>query len=121
MGGRGTFAVGNNVLFTYKTVGKIGGIKILEGLVGKHGLPEEAHSSFAYISLYNDGRVKQIRVYGKDHTSSVDIEYSAHQGHAKLHAHYYIAGERREARDLSDEELKKYGKFFGGKNDNYRV
>lgn len=67
------------------------------------------------ISLYNDGRVKQIRVYSKDHTSLVDIEYSIHQGNKKLHAHDYIAGERQQARDLYDKELKKYSRFFGGK------
>lgn len=113
MGGRGTYAVGKNVSYTYKTVGKIEGVKVLKGLVGKHGLPEEAHSSSSYISLYNDGSVKQIRVYNKDHTSFVDIEYSVHQGHKKLHAHDYIAGERQKARDLSDNELKKYSRFFG--------
>lgn len=32
MGGRGTFAVGRNVDFTYKTVGTIEGVKILEGI-----------------------------------------------------------------------------------------
>jgi hypothetical protein len=115
MGGRGTYAIGNNVPYTYKTVDKIDGIKVLKGLEGKHGLPEEAHSSSSYISLYNDGSVKQIRVYNKDHTSFVDIEYSTHQGHKKLHAHDYISGERQRARDLSDKELKKYSKYFGGK------
>lgn len=115
MGGRGTFAIGNNVPYTYETVGKINGIKVLKGLVGKHGLPEEAHSSSSYISLYNDGSVKQIRVYSKDHTSFVDIEHSIHQGRKKLHAHDYIDGERQKARELSDKELKKYSKFFGDK------
>lgn len=115
MGGKGTYAIGNNVGYTYKTIGKIEGVKVLKGLVGKHGLPEESHSSSSYISLYNDGRVKQIRVYSKGHTSLVDIEYSIHQGHKKLHAHDYIAGERQKARDLSDKELKKYSRFFGGK------
>ena len=30
MGGRGTFAAGNNVAYTYETVGKIEGIKVME-------------------------------------------------------------------------------------------
>lgn len=51
MGGRGTFAIGNMVAYTYETIGFIEGIKILSGLNGKHGLPEEAHSSHAYIKL----------------------------------------------------------------------
>jgi len=35
MGGRGTYAVGNNVPFTYKTVGKIAGVKVLEPINSK--------------------------------------------------------------------------------------
>ncbi len=117
MGGRGTFASGNNVAYRYETVGKIDGIKVLKGIEGLniHGLPEESHSSSTYIHLYNDGNVKQIRVYNKDHTSLVDIEYSIHQGHKKLHARDYIGGERQKARDLSKKELAKYQKYFGEK------
>lgn len=51
MGGRGTYAAENNVAYTYETIGKIAGVKVLSGLNGKHGLPEEAHSSRAYIKL----------------------------------------------------------------------
>ena len=58
MGGRGTFASGNTVPYTYNTVVKIGGIKVLKGMQGKHGLPEEAHSSNAYISLHPNGSVR---------------------------------------------------------------
>ena len=32
MGGRGTYASGNNVPFTYEPIGKIAGVKILKGL-----------------------------------------------------------------------------------------
>lgn len=32
MGGRGTFASGNSVAYTYETIGKIGGIKVLNGI-----------------------------------------------------------------------------------------
>lgn len=117
MGGRGSYSGGGNAPYTYKTVGKIEGIKVLTGIegLGTHGLPEESHSSSTYIHLYNDGTVKQIRVYNKDHTSLVDIEFSIHQGHKKLHAHDYIGGERQKARDLSKKELAKYKKFFGEK------
>ena len=45
MGGRGTFAAGKTVAYTYQTVDKIEGVKVLVGMNGKHSLPEEAHSS----------------------------------------------------------------------------
>ena len=41
MGGRGTYALGNNVPFSYRTVDTIHGVKVLEGVSGKHSLPEE--------------------------------------------------------------------------------
>lgn len=115
MGGRGTYASGNNVPFTYKTVGKFGGIKILQGLQGKHGLPEESHKSSAYISLNSNGTVKQIRIYNKDHTARLDVEKSVHNGKLFLHAHDYVGGNRQRARDLTAEEYAKYIKYFGGK------
>ena len=39
MGGRGTYAVGNNVDYTYKTVDKIEGVKVLKGTENLHDLP----------------------------------------------------------------------------------
>lgn len=115
MGGRGTFASGRNVTFSYQTVGKIEGIKVLQGMSGVHGLPEESHSSRAYISLTHRGTVKQIRVYHSDLTAKMDIEYSMHQGRMMLHAHDYERGERQSARTLRKTEYEKYKKFFGGK------
>ena len=32
MGGRGTFAAGNPVPYRYETVGKIGGVKVIQGI-----------------------------------------------------------------------------------------
>ena len=40
MGGRGTFASGNNVAYSYETVGKIEGVKVLKGIAGKHSYPK---------------------------------------------------------------------------------
>ena len=57
MGGRGTYAVGNNVPFTYKTVGKIAGVKVLEPINSKKSfsMPPEAHTSSSYIVLDKAG------------------------------------------------------------------
>ena len=114
MGGRGTFASGNPVPYTYQAVDLIEGIKVLVGIEGKHGLPEEAHTSSAYISLHPDGRVKQLRLYNADLTAKTDIEYSVHQGKLSLHAHDYVDGVRQPARPLTEREKKEYMKFFGG-------
>ncbi|MBQ7528514.1 hypothetical protein IJT10_01230 [bacterium] len=75
MGGRGTFASGVNVKYTYMTVSFIEGVKVLAGLEGKHGLPEEAHSSTAYIKLKPDGTFHEMRIYDKDHYLICELAY----------------------------------------------
>lgn len=94
MGGRGTYASGNEVPFTYKTVGKMYGIKVLQGLGGVHGLPEEAHSSYSYIQLKKDGTVHAIRFYGPDKLLRFEIAYHPEphldpSGNPILHYHVY--------------------------------
>lgn len=113
MGGRGTFAAGNSVPYSYETINKINGVKVLRGLYGKHGLPEEAHSSSAYISLHHNGMVRQLRLYNPNLTAKTDIEYSVHQGKLSLHAHDYVGGIRQPARQLTEYEKKEFLKFFG--------
>ena len=75
MGGRGTFAAGNPVPYNYQTVGTIGGVKVLVGIGGKHSLPEEAHSSSAYIKLKSDGTFHEMRIYDRDHYLVKEIAY----------------------------------------------
>jgi hypothetical protein len=77
MGGRGTFAAGKSVDYTYETVGYVEGIKVLKGIdgTGKHGLPESAHSSLAYIKLKPDGTFHEMRFYDKNHILYLEIGY----------------------------------------------
>ena len=77
MGGRGTFAAGNPVPYTYETVDYVNGVKVLKGMdgTGKHGLPESSHSSFAYIKLKPDGTLHEMRLYDKDHVLYLEIGY----------------------------------------------
>ena len=105
----------NTVAYTYETVNKIGGIKVLKGLNGKHGLPEESHSSSSYIVRNQNQTVRQIRLYNSDLTAKTDLEFSVHQGKLLLHAHDYIDGIRQPARELTEKEHELYDKFFGGR------
>lgn len=94
MGGRGTFAAGNPVPYTYETVDFIEGVKVLQGLNGKHSLPEEAHSSNAYIKLKPDGTFHEMRIYDKDHYLKYEIAYHPEPklgplGASVLHYHVY--------------------------------
>ncbi len=75
MGGRGTFASGKSVAYTYETVGKIEGIKVLKGINGKHSLPEESHLSGSYIKLKPDGTFHEMRIYDKNHYLVKEIAY----------------------------------------------
>ena len=97
MGGRGTYASGRNVPQTFKTIGEIGGIKVLEGIGKEHGFPYESKTSDAYIKLHPDGRLKQLIVFDKEHKAVLEIGYHRERSYAEkmgadvakpiLHAH----------------------------------
>lgn len=123
MGGRGTFAVGNNVGYTYQTVGNIAGVKVLKGIGTAHNLPEEAHSSSAYIRVNGEGRFVRYREYNSDKTTRFDIDYhpekaiTGNSSEKIFHIHYYNAEGNRDrvGRKLTDEEYEKYKKYFVGR------
>lgn len=94
MGGRGTYASGRNVAFVYRTVGTIEGVKILEGINGKHNLPEESHTSNAYIKLDHNGIFRMMRFYDSDHYLYLEVAYHADKSLGSpdkpiLHYHTY--------------------------------
>ena len=119
MGGRGTYAAGVIAPFTYKTVGCFHGIKVLEGLGGKHNLPEEAHSSEAYAKLFKDGNLQMLRFYDKDKYLVLEIGFhrepklTGHQNPV-YHIHEYSRNnfEIRPRRLFTEEDVKKYGKYL---------
>ena len=123
MGGRGTFAAGNIVDYTYQTVRYIEYVKVLQGLNGKHGLPEEAYSSSAYIKLKPDGTFYEMRIYDKDHYLVKQIAYhpeSKLNGGKKsdnvLHIHEYNRDNFMDCkpRFMTTEEIKTYKKYLKG-------
>ena len=121
MGGRGTFASRNPVPYTYENNEKINGVKVLQGLGGKHNLPEESHSSNAYILTDRAGNFVRFREFNSDHTSKFDIDYHPEKkisGHYNpiFHIHEYNNGIRDPlGRTLTDAEYQKYKKFFRGR------
>ena len=123
MGGRNTYAAGKNVPFVYKTVGVFHGIKVLEGVGGKHNLPEESHSSEAYVKLFKDGNLQMLRFYDQEKRLRLEIGY--HQepmltGHHKrvYHIHEYDGGnfKERAPRLFTEEDVRKYGKYLTQKD-----
>lgn len=120
MGGRGTFASGNNVAYTYETRSFIEGVKVLVGLNGKHGLPEEAHSSLAYIKLKPDGTFHEMRIYDKDHYLLYELAYHPEphigpKGKPLLHYHVYDRSFNRSHAIKMPKAMKKhFMKYFKG-------
>ena len=127
MGGRGTFAAGRQVEYTYKTTGFVEDVKVLEGISGKHGLPESSHSSSAYIKLNKDGSFREMRFYDEHHVLYLEIGYHVEPGLSKngpvLHYHVYderfskfkdAPFYRSEARLLTAEMKEHYRKYFKG-------
>lgn len=128
MGGRGSFAAGNNVPYIYKTAGTIEGVKVLEGISGKHSLPEEAHSANAYIKLNPDGSFHEMRIYNENKYLTLEIAYhpepTLNNGNRKekiLHVHEYPEQDNfqlRPAHRITKQEYEKYKKFFIGVPEN---
>ncbi len=120
MGGRGTFAAGKNVAPSYKIVGNIAGVNVLEGIAEKHSLPEESHTSPAYIKLKPDGRFHEMRIYGENHEILLEIAYHRElklkrNGEDVLHIHTYGPGfNRHKASPITKEIYDRYSKFFVG-------
>lgn len=123
MGGRGTFAAGNSVAYRYETTDKIDGIKVLQKLDKRAsgGLPEEAHSSSAYIMLNKEGKFRVYREYDNNHYLKFEIAYHPEKNidpsrKPVLHVHEYQPGDfsNRPARPLTKNEYEKYKKFFKG-------
>ena len=121
MGGRGTFAIGNIVPYSYKTIGKIGNVKVIEGMDGRHDLPVESHTSSKYIKLNKDGSFNMMRVYNSKHELIKEIAYHPEPSLDKsrkpiLHIHSYEPGNLnvRPKRLLTKSEYNQYKKYFGG-------
>lgn len=132
MGGRGSYAAGKNEPYTYEKDtkfspdGKWEGVKILKGTEesGKHSLPEESHSSWAYIKLKPDGVFHEMRIYDSEHYLVKEIAYHAepkiNNGNRQeyiLHVHDYPVRDdfsKRTTRRITEEEYRQYKKFFKG-------
>ena len=126
MGGRGTYAVGNNVPFSYKTVDKIEGVKVLEPVDNRRSfkLPEESHTSNSYIELDKNGVFRQMSFYNDKHEAIFEIGYHNEKTLGKesvLHVHLY-----KKPGDINhkcaqkfvighgNEYYEKYKKYFKG-------
>ncbi len=128
MGGRGTYATGNNAAYRYKTVDKIEDVKVLTGKDGLHDLPMESHSSKMYIKLNHDGTFNMLRVYGGDHLVKLEIAYHVDStlsktGEKVLHYHTYEYGSqfkdgmhREDGIRLhkGDQFVQEFGKYLKG-------
>ena len=133
MGGRGTFAAGNNVPYSYETVGTIDGVKILQPIDKKksYKLPEESHTAKnSYVLLDKDGVFHQYREYDSNHRVILEIGYHPEKGLGKgdvLHIHVhrkpgidFHSDPSTEKRKLTRKEYQKYKRFFKGVSINDR-
>jgi hypothetical protein len=129
MGGRGTFASGKQVAFTYGLDKRIlpdgvwNGVKVLTGLpgTGLHDLPAESHTSKMYLKLHSDGTMNMLRVYGENHFLQAEIGYHPEPtltGHHDpvLHIHYYDEHfNRTPANYLDRTTFEKYEQYMKGR------
>jgi hypothetical protein len=127
MGGRGTYAVGNAVPYTYETVSKIDGVKVLQPIDKSKSfkLPEESHTSNnKYVLLDKDGVFRQYREYDSSHRVVLEIGYHFESGLGKgkiLHVHLHttpgVDGHDTASKfkiSPGDKYYEKYKKLFVG-------
>jgi hypothetical protein len=121
MGGRITFASSKTVDYVYKTVGYREGVKILIGTANRHQLPEESHTSTAYIKLQPNGDFSMMRIYDENHYLRIEIGFHREPDLDKsykpiLHIHEQAPDDfaHRGKRLLTQEEYNKYRKYLGG-------
>lgn len=100
MGGRGSYSKGNiPEQFTYETIAKIRGIKVVVPVnrKGSFKLPEEAKSSKGYVIFNRSGVFQQYREYNEEHKVVLEIGYhhenqlqkKGESGRNILHVHVY--------------------------------
>ena len=118
--------IDENERFPWETVGKIGGVKVLEPMSGGHKLPEEAHSSRMYILQHpQNGNFAQLRIYDKWHRLRFEVGYHREptldkSGRPVLHYHVYTypsgssVFNRTDARTATMKMWKKLGKYMKG-------
>ena len=127
MGGNGTYSLGISPEYTYETVGKIDGVKILKPKDPRKQfkLPEESHSPNArYVLLDKDGVFHQYREYNENHQVVFEIGYHYERSLGKedvLHVHVHnipgVKGHdkaRKFAIGPGDQYYEKYKNFFKG-------
>lgn len=95
MGGRGSYSLGKNPAYSYETVGKIDGVKILRPIDKSKmpKLPEESHTpGNKYVLLDKDGVFHQYREYNENHEVVLEIGYHHEPALGKgdvLHVHIH--------------------------------
>lgn len=104
-------------IFEYKSIGTVGGFKIIEGVNGKHNLPNFSNTSTCYVKL-SKNIPHTIRLY-KNQKKFKDIDWMHDNGNIKagdFHVHDYKNEIRiHKARKPSKHEYRigmvvKYGK-----------
>lgn len=92
----------------------------MKGIGGKHGLPEEAHSSSSYIKLKPDGTFHEMRFYDKDHYLTFEIAYHQEKSLGSgdkpiLHYHTYDRNfNRSKAVKVPKSMYRRYKKYLKG-------
>lgn len=121
MGGRGTYAAGNEVAYRWRTVDVLDGVKVLEPLSGARKLPEEAHTSRAYLLYDRNGVFRQYREYDENHYLRFEIGYHPERKidssrRPVLHVHEYEPDgfPGRSTRPITQAEVEKYQHLFKG-------
>lgn len=97
MGSRGAFVSVKTGNFTfredgrlYKSVGSVGGIKILIQTEGSVKAPEYSHSANRMYAIVQKGAVKHLVYYDAQHKQCACIDFGHTHGGMRPHKHLYL-------------------------------
>ncbi len=105
MGSRGAFINVNagNFSFTeygqhYETIGEIGGVKILNQMIGPVKAPEYSHSKNRIYAIVQNGKLKHLTFYDENHNQvkSIDFEHKHGLDKVQPHVHFNLVHDNNE-------------------------
>lgn len=97
MGGRGAFVDVSKGNFSfveggqlYNSIGEVNGVKVLMQKEGAVKAPEYSHSEDSSYAIVQEGKLKHIAFYGKDHKQKVCIDLTHSHNGIIPHKHFNL-------------------------------
>ena len=113
MGSRGSMVSVKTSNFTfreagriYRKVGMVGNIKVLVQTSGSVKAPEYSHTANRIYAIVQNGEVKHLAYYDKDHHQAACIDFGHPHDGLRPHKHLYMNHKKGEGVNLNSKDRK---------------